>query len=370
MKKIIDKHIRQLPDGRFRVDIRLSRKERPRRTFINREDARSFVRKILLEREDEKSVKRGLKRPRLRIMDVIDEFEQYHVGRAASTLKRYQPIFQYLREFCIANNITLLSDFSQVHASLLQQQLMAPCIDPKGSTGKVKTRQAKTVNMYISKYKTMFNREVRKRSLQFNPFDHIESLPVQKRPPEYYKDEQLRAFFRVEMHPAHKDAFFGMLHTGARFSEIAELKWTDVFIDEDMPYLRIWASPDGSLKTGNAYRLIPINEDLLRVLRRIREQDSESDLVFMAPQGGKLRERAMLAVCSKVAKRAGIGHGTNHLFRHTFATKLAELGFPVQYISRLMGHATIAQTMRYIHMETRGLGHVVQDLVGIVPISD
>jgi len=41
---------------------------------------------------------------------------------------------------------------------------------------------------------------------------------------------------------------------------------------------------------------------------------------------------------------------TPHLLRHTFCSRLAKAGIPIQKIAYLAGHTTIRTTMRYSHL--------------------
>ncbi len=47
------------------------------------------------------------------------------------------------------------------------------------------------------------------------------------------------------------------------------------------------------------------------------------------------------------AKRAGLDEFRYHDLRHGFGSRLAQAGVPIPTIQRLMGHADVAQTMRY-----------------------
>ena len=45
-----------------------------------------------------------------------------------------------------------------------------------------------------------------------------------------------------------------------------------------------------------------------------------------------------------ILKRAGIAHKSTHVFRHTFASRLFEMGIDVRIISELLGHTHVSTT--------------------------
>jgi hypothetical protein len=57
----------------------------------------------------------------------------------------------------------------------------------------------------------------------------------------------------------------------------------------------------------------------------------------------------------KFCDRAGYPRHGWHALRHTFATRLAEEGVPLQIIQKLLGHTTLKMTMRYVHVSPQAM---------------
>ena len=89
-------------------------------------------------------------------------------------------------------------------------------------------------------------------------------------------------------------------------------------------------------------RSIPTYKPLYNVLSRMKARGISGRVFSIAV--GSLRE-----AFPKVLERAGIKSFTFHDLRHTFATRLVQNGVDIYKIKELLGHKTIAVTMRYAH---------------------
>lgn len=57
-------------------------------------------------------------------------------------------------------------------------------------------------------------------------------------------------------------------------------------------------------------------------------------------------------VCAHAIRRAGIPDVTFHDLRHTFASRLVRAGVDLTTVKELIGHQTIALTLRYARLST------------------
>lgn len=197
--------------------------------------------------------------------------------------------------------------------------------------------------------------------LHRHPMLHIKNLPREKPRPEYYTEEELRAFFAQPMDKRYRRAFLGLLNTGMRFAELANMRWEDV--DHERRVVVVRSRGSFRTKTHNAERAIPMNATLRNLLSEMRSEDPTSSFVFCSPTGVQLRERSLLNVCKRIAMRAGLtSRAFLHKFRHTFATHLVQQGRTLESIKALLGHSTIRETEIYAHNKSDHLHEEVRVL--------
>lgn len=133
--------------------------------------------------------------------------------------------------------------------------------------------------------------------------------------------------------------FYPMLHdsivisvdTGIRRGELLRLEPRDVVNNN----LMVWVTKN------EQPRSIPLTKRSIEVLTRLCHGLSPTAKLF--PQHEWIR-----SPWEHVKDLAGLGDDVVwHTLRHTFASRLVQRGVPIQVVKELMGHKTIAMTMRY-----------------------
>ncbi|MEZ1953697.1 MULTISPECIES: site-specific integrase [Pseudomonas] len=132
------------------------------------------------------------------------------------------------------------------------------------------------------------------------------------------------------------------LNTGLRRGELFNLTWADI------DTLRKNLTVVGEGAKSDQTRHIPLNADALATIEGWKEQSSSSDLVFPSQTGGRMDN--VKKSWDAVLKAAGISAFRWHDLRHTFASKLAMKGVPLNTIRDLLGHADLKMTLRYAHL--------------------
>jgi site-specific recombinase XerD len=168
-------------------------------------------------------------------------------------------------------------------------------------------------------------------------------------------DEEPR--LREQLDPSQWQIVEFAFNTGLRQSEQFGLRWEHVNLAN-----RVLTIPRS--KHGGA-RHVPLNDTATAILRALPSRFN-SRWVFPNRTGKSplnatnFRQR----VFNPAVRSAGIENLRWHDLRHTFASRLAMKGVDLNSIRELMGHKTLAMTLRYAHLSQSHLHQAVKQLDG------
>ncbi len=139
-----------------------------------------------------------------------------------------------------------------------------------------------------------------------------------------------------------------MYATGARVSEVSGLEMGAVNLD--FRFLRCFGK-------GSKERVVPIGDRAVRAIERYLSDARpkldrlDSPLLFLSRTGRKLGRRAIWNRVNKHARAAGLRKKVSpHTLRHSFATHLLQGGADLRAVQEMLGHANIATTQIYTHV--------------------
>lgn len=153
------------------------------------------------------------------------------------------------------------------------------------------------------------------------------------------------------------------LSTGLRIGEVCALTWED--IDTDLGIVRvqktiqrIYNIENGirkteliidSPKTKNSIREIPINRDLLKMIKPIKKIVNDSFFV-LTNESKPTEPRTYRNYYKKLMENLEIPELKFHGLRHSFATRCIESKCDYKTVSVLLGHSNITTTLNlYVH---------------------
>lgn len=168
-------------------------------------------------------------------------------------------------------------------------------------------------------------------------------------------DEMLRILAAYDDASAYELRNRAMLETmyacGLRVSELITVRQRDVL--NDVEIIRVFGK-------GSKERIVPIGSEALAWISRYQQlgrgalvkHAQTDDVLFLSSRGSKLSRMSVWNIIQEACVRANITqHVHPHMFRHSFATHLLEGGADLRAVQEMLGHADIATTQIYTHID-------------------
>jgi integrase len=128
------------------------------------------------------------------------------------------------------------------------------------------------------------------------------------------------------------------MNTGLRRGELLKLCWTSV------DFQRQLLTVEGEHATSRQTRHVPLNEEATSLLQRWQEQSSTGPRLFFGVSTG------FRTAWRRILKRANINGFRWHDLRHHFDSRLVQRGVPPYTVRDLLGHSSVAMSVRYPHL--------------------
>ncbi len=198
--------------------------------------------------------------------------------------------------------------------------------------------------------------------LPANPASLVQSGRMSMSIPQTLSEEDVRRLLE-SINPqdlpfgARDRAILEMLYgSGLRVSELVSLRPEQV--DWDEGFVRITGK-------GDKTRYVPLGGAAAQAVRFYREHarplllaagKQDPHVVFLSRRGGKLTRERIRQIIKTRAAAAGLDENVfPHILRHSFATHLLENGADLRVIQDMLGHADLATTQIYTHVEQKRL---------------
>ncbi len=215
---------------------------------------------------------------------------------------------------------------------------------------------------------------VAERRIPFNPA-HATVLPIRQ------NQKEVRALTREEQDRFEAEldnfrlgtAFYIGLYAGLRRGEVLGLKWSDIDFEKktisvERAVLRVKDKETQKselriepVKTKKSVRIVPAPDEVFIRLKEHKTRQAaeilkagpmyqKNDLIFCTTLGTMIEPRNYNRDFSKIIKNAGIDNFNLHGLRHTYTTRLSELGIDPKIRQELLGHTQVKTTEGYNHV--------------------
>jgi integrase/recombinase XerD len=146
--------------------------------------------------------------------------------------------------------------------------------------------------------------------------------------------------------------------SGLRVSELVALP--TLAIDHNLGVVRVRGK-------GGKERIVPVGERAREALDAYLAGPRQKMLggcrtgdLFVTPRGGRMTRQGFWKLLARHARAAGIRQRVHpHMLRHSFATHLLERGADLRAVQAMLGHADIATTQIYTHVDRERLKAVI-----------
>lgn len=275
-----------------------------------------------------------------------------------------QPFLQYLKAECGLAKNTVRSYESDLHQFAAWYEDNGPLnpqdIELKVLTGYIEFMHyrelaATTVARKVVAIKMFFRYLVLEALIQKSVAESLSSPKLWQHLPKVLSPDSVERLLSApnnhDRFPLRDRALLCMLYaTGCRASEIVNLRIGYVYLEER--YARCVGKGDKERIVGlNPVAVLAI-EAYIEGERSRLVNDGDAPTLFLNGLHKPMSRVALWSIVKKYAARVGCGSEVSpHTLRHSFATHMLAGGAEIRALQEMLGHASIATTQIYTHVE-------------------
>ena len=200
----------------------------------------------------------------------------------------------------------------------------------------------RTVNLELACLRHMFTKALQWELVKDNPVKKVKQFKVNNARVRFLSTDEKMRLREVAGDRLWRIILIAM-HTGIRKNALLLLKTEDLNFDRGSIHV------SGSNSKNGCTRDIPMTQSAREALEKLREE-SNSEYVFTQQKDPTKRLRCVRTIFIKSLDKAHIKNFKWHDLRHTFASDLVMAGADLRTVGELLGHKTLAMTLRYAHL--------------------
>ena len=221
-------------------------------------------------------------------------------------------------------------------------------------------RKSRTIQRELSSLRSFYQYLVRQGLLKQNPAQEVSAPKPGKPLPKTSDAETIDRLLNVKDDDPlllRDVAIFELIYSsGLRLAELVGIDLDD--IDLEQRQLRVTGK-------GNKTRYLPIGGKAVEAVQRWLKlrpdycRDTNQSALFLSQRGQRISARNVQQRLRQLILRQGIGQNLSpHMLRHSFATHMLESSSDLRAVQELLGHANIATTQVYTHLDFQHLAQV------------
>lgn len=216
-----------------------------------------------------------------------------------------------------------------------------------------------SISRHLSALRNFFHYLMQQDIVQLNPFSSIRAPKADKKLPKTVTVDdiaQLLSAISTDTVGRRDRAIMELFYScGLRLAELAQL---------DVKQLELVEAQIAVIGKGNKERIVPIGRYAIEAIQLWLEQREKwakagEVALFVNQKGSRLTPRGIQYRMDYWAKKLGLGqHLHPHMLRHSFATHVLESSGDLRAVQEMLGHADIATTQIYTHLDFQHLAKV------------
>jgi tyrosine recombinase XerC len=220
-------------------------------------------------------------------------------------------------------------------------------------------RKKTSIGRKLAAVRSFYDYAVRRKWVAANPARVLATPRAEKRVPSFLSEDEMARFLDLPSSDRPLDlrdrALLELLYaSGIRVGELVAIDLADMGFAERLVRVR---------GKGKKERLVPYGRSAAASIEAWRRARSErlgdravGDALFLNYRGGRLTSRSVERIVAKYIRRTAVArHISPHSLRHSFASHLLGRGADLRTIQELLGHASLATTQKYTHVDLRQL---------------
>lgn len=283
-------------------------------------------------------------------LDWLPRFERHLATErrlSPHTAAAYRRDLARLVAYCDEHDLLDWHALDSQHVRVFAARAHAGGLDPR------------SVQRLLSAVRSFSRFLIREGVLRANPASEIRAPKTKRKLPGALDADQIARLLEIPAEDglAVRDrALMELFYSsGLRLSELVALDLGDVDLREAT--VRVTGK-------GRRTRIVPVGRVAREALERWgRERVAlaalEETALFVGRNGRRFGQRAIQSRVAYWARRQGLPvHVHPHLFRHSFATHLLESSQDLRGVQEMLGHADIATTQVYTHLDFQHLARI------------
>ncbi len=222
-------------------------------------------------------------------------------------------------------------------------------------------RKSRTIARELSSIRSFYQFLIRRGALAKNPALDVRAPKSDKPLPKTCDPESLEQLLRVTDDSddllLRDIAIFELIYSsGLRLAELVGIDLDDIDLQQQQLVVT---------GKGNKTRLLPVGSKAVSAVQRWLElrpqycRDASQKALFLSKPGNRISPRNVQSRLNRLIQRQALGQKLSpHMLRHSFATHLLESSSDLRAVQELLGHANIATTQIYTHLDFQHLASV------------